>query len=87
MLDFIHTTSEVLKEEMPNVLIKEVNYRQQDTLFILSVRFFDLDFNIVGFDYTYSIESRPLTIEDNLKIEFTNYVNNKIKPILELKGN
>ena len=84
LIDFIKITNEVLSKEIPNLLITDVNYRSSEGTNIINVHFYDIDFKIKGFQFAYYTVPNPLKKVDNdLTIEFTNYLENYVKPILK----
>ena len=84
LFDFIKITNEVLSKEIPNLLITDVNYRSSEGTNIINVHFYDIDFKIKGFQFAYYAVPNPLKKVDNdLTLEFTDYLENYVKPILK----
>jgi hypothetical protein len=53
---------------------------------IMNVHFYDTDFKIKGFQFTYYEVPNPLIdIEYNLVLEFTAYLDEHVKPIFKNK--
>lgn len=86
MLDFIKTTNEVLIREIPNILITSVGYKCRDSIMILNIHFYDLNFNNKAFEFMYyQVPKSLLALEDELDLEFTAFLNEKVKPVFNLK--
>lgn len=84
LFDFIKITNEVLSKEIPNLLITNVNYRSSEGTNIINVHFYDINFKIKGFQFSYYAVPNPLIdIEYNLVLEFTAYLDEHVKPIFE----
>lgn len=84
LFDFIRITNEVLSKEIPNLLITNVNYRSSERTNIINVHFYDLDFQIKGFQFMYYVAPNPLKkIDYDLILEFTNYLDDYVRPIFK----
>ena len=88
LLDFIRITNEIISKEIPYVHVVNVNYNYEYGAFVIGIHFFDTNRTMRGLKFWYyrSPES-ALNFEDKLIIEFTNYLDEHVKPIFKNQQN